>query len=62
MKFHEAILVGIVKNFVVEALSTCRVKSHENLASERGTNRQQRIFKSPHINRFLDWVYILGKP
>ena len=36
MKLHEAILVGIVKNFVVEALSTCRVKSHENLASERG--------------------------
>ena len=47
MKFHEAILVGIVKNFVVEAPSTSRVKSHEDLASERGTNGQQRIFKSP---------------
>ena len=48
MKFQKAISnVEIVKNFVHCTCKLYGVKSHENLASQRGTNEQQRISKSP---------------
>ena len=48
MKFQKAISnVRIIKNFVHFTCKLYGVKIHENLASQRGTNGQQRIFKSP---------------